>query len=80
MLKVRIISPEKELYCGEVKSVLLPGSLAPFEVFPHHAAIVSSLESGEISLRMEGGSRESIHIESGFVRCEKDCLTICVEQ
>lgn len=80
MLKVRIISPEKELYCGEVKSVLLPGSLAPFEVFPHHAAIVSSLESGEILLRMEGGSRESIHIESGFVRCEKDCLTICVEQ
>lgn len=80
MLKVRIISPEKELYCGEVKSVLLPGSLAPFEVFPHHAAIVSSLESGEISLRMEGGARESIHIESGFVRCEKDCLTICVEQ
>lgn len=80
MLKVRIISPEKELYCGEVKSVLLPGSLAPFEVFPHHAAIVSSLESGDISLRMEGGPKETIHIESGFVRCEKDCLTICVEQ
>lgn len=80
MLKVRIISPEKELYCGEVKSVLLPGSLAPFEVFPHHAAIVSSLESGDISLRPGDGSQKSIHIESGFVRCEKDCLTICVEQ
>lgn len=79
-MKVRIISPEKELYCGEVKSVLLPGSLAPFEVFPHHAAIVSSLESGDISLRPGDSSQKSIHIESGFVRCEKDCLTICVEQ
>lgn len=79
MIKVRIISPEKELFNGEAEAVFLPGTLGEFEVLEAHAPIISSLTNGEIRLR-RGGSEESVHIESGFVRTGRGEMTVCVEE
>ena len=44
MLKLKIISPEKILFNGEVESVTVPGTLGEFEILTSHAPIISSLE------------------------------------
>ncbi|MBR7086334.1 MAG: hypothetical protein IKI47_02165, partial [Prevotella sp.] len=48
MLKLKIVSPEKIEFDGEVESVLVPGTVGQFEIFPDHAPIISSLEKGSV--------------------------------
>ena len=50
-LHLNIVSPEKEAFNGEVKSVTLPGTSGVFSILPQHAPIVSSLQEGTVSSR-----------------------------
>ena len=43
-----IITPEKLLFEGEIKSVKLPGTNGEFEILNKHAPIISTLSKGEI--------------------------------
>ncbi len=47
---LRIVTPSRVLFEGEVLGVRLPGSVAPFEILPRHASIVSALEPGELRI------------------------------
>ena len=42
-LHLDIVSPDKEIFNGEVDSVTLPGTLGSFTILSKHAPIVSSL-------------------------------------
>ena len=48
MLILKIVSPERVEFDGEVGSVTLPGTLGSFEVLTGHAPIISSLEKGKV--------------------------------
>ena len=78
MIDLKVISPEDELFHGIVEAVFLPGTLGEFEVLPHHAPIVSSLERGAVRYRMDG-KMHSIGIASGFVKFDSDRMMVCVE-
>lgn len=62
-----ILSPEKEIFSGEVRSVKVPGSGGQFEMLKNHAAIVSSLEAGEVRVIKADGEKMSLSIGGGFV-------------
>ena len=79
MIKVRIISPEAELFSGEAQAVFLPGTLGEFEVLPDHAPSISSLDGGQVKLRLHGGEMKAFEIASGFVRTGRGEMTVCVE-
>ncbi len=78
MLKLKIISPEKIIYDGEVESVKVPGTLGSFEILNDHAPIISSLGNGKVEYTAKGGSN-SIDVEGGFVEVKKNEVSICVE-
>ena len=78
MLKLRIISPEKMIFEGEVESVTLPGTSGSFTVLNNHAPIITSLEKGKIIYRGTNGSYESM-ISSGFAEVKDNILSVCVE-
>ena len=54
-LHLNIVSPEKEVFNGEVKSVTLPGTSGVFSILPQHAPIVSSLQEGTVSYTTTDG-------------------------
>jgi F-type H+-transporting ATPase subunit epsilon len=62
-----VLTPEKAVYSGEVKSVKVPGVDGQFEVLNNHAPIVSALASGEVRLIKSDGSEERFVIEKGFI-------------
>jgi F-type H+-transporting ATPase subunit epsilon len=66
-MNVVILSPEKEIFAGEVKSVTVPGSEGQFQLLNNHAAIVSSLQKGEIKLVKANGDKVTFQVEGGFV-------------
>ena len=45
-LILRIVSPEKIEYSGNVESVTVPGTLGEFQILVNHAPLISSLERG----------------------------------
>lgn len=78
-LHLSIVSPEKEVYNGEVESVTLPGTIGAFTILPHHAPIVSSLRAGKLSYVPEGGEEQSLDIEGGFVELSGGVVSACVD-
>lgn len=67
------------MFSGEAESVTVPGLMGPFTLLEHHAAIVSVLEAGKVSLTDGKGEHREFAIKGGFVENHSNQLTICVE-
>ena len=78
MLKLKIVSPEKIVFQGEVESVLVPGTLGSFEILNDHAPIISSLEVGKVEYTTQEG-KQNMDIKGGFVEVKKNEVSLCVE-
>jgi len=78
MLKLKIVSPEKVVFQGDVESVLVPGTLGSFEILTDHAPIISSLEVGKVEYATAEG-KQTMDIKGGFVEVKKNEVSLCVE-
>ncbi|MBQ1627363.1 MAG: ATP synthase F1 subunit epsilon [Prevotella sp.] len=78
MLTLKIVSPERVEFDGEVESVLVPGTLGSFEILNDHAPIISSLEKGKVEYTTKDGKVE-LGILGGFVEVKKNEVSLCVD-
>ena len=78
MLRLKIVSPERVEFDGEVESVLVPGTLGSFEILQDHAPIISSLDNGKVEYAVHGVKRQQM-IKGGFVEVKKNIVSLCVE-
>ncbi len=74
MLKLKIVSPERVEFEGEVENVKVPGAQGNFEILNNHAPIISLLKKGVV----EYGGRQ-LPITGGFVSVQKNEVSVCVE-
>ena len=56
MLTLKIVSPEKIEFTGEVESVKVPGTQGNFEILTDHAPIISTLQKGVVDLIIDNWS------------------------
>ena len=77
MIRLKIISPQKELLSVDAELVELPGTLGRFEVLKDHAPLISSTEAGVIRYVQAGQSHE-IECQPGFVEVRNNYVTVCV--
>ena len=78
VIKLHIVSPEGTLVKTTVSAVTLPGTLCPFEVLKDHAALISSLDKGDIVYVSEG-KESRVPIAEGFVEVRNNQVDVCVE-
>ena len=78
MLTLRIVSPERIVFTGEVDSVMVPGAVGPFEILNNHAPIISTLVEGKVAYIVKGVKTE-LQIVGGFVEVKKNNVDLCVE-
>ena len=78
MMNLVILSPEKEIFAGEVKSVIVPGAEGQFEMLQNHAAIVSSLKSGEVKVTKANGEKVTFAVEGGFAECLNNEVSVLI--
>lgn len=78
MLKLKIVSPEKVVYDGEIESVTVPGTLGSFQILNNHAPIISSLADGKVEFTTKDGT-QSLQVHGGFVEVKKNEVSLCVE-
>ena len=79
MLQLKIVSPERIEFTGEVISVLVPGSMGQFEILVNHAPIISSLDKGRVVYALPSGEKKNLDIIGGFVQVQKNVVSLCVE-
>ena len=75
MLKLRIVSPERIEFTGEVESVKVPGTQGSFEILKDHAPIISTLSKGIVEY-----DGQTLPILGGFVEVQKNQVSLCVER
>lgn len=78
-MNIEIITPEESLFKGEVKSIKVPGRKGEFQVLNDHAAIVSTLGSGKVTITEPGGKETFINIEGGIVEVRKNEIILLIE-
>lgn len=76
--KAQILTPDGSLFEGDVSGVQMPGSQGSFEVKSNHAPIVSTLEHGDVLVRMAEGDK-NFEISGGFVEVNNNKLTLLAE-
>ncbi len=79
MLKLKIVSPERIEFEGEVKSVLVPGSQGQFEILNDHAPIISTLDKGLVEYGLPNSEKVQLEILGGFVEVQQNEVSLCVE-
>jgi len=78
MLKLKIVTPERIAYDGEVSSVLVPGEMGQFEILTGHAPIISSLGKGVVEYATNDGKHQ-VQVSGGFVAVQQNEVSLCVE-
>lgn len=78
-LHLSIVSPDREVFTGEVDRVTLPGTLGLFTILPQHAPIVSSLRAGTLAYVTKDGEEHLQDIDGGFVEMNNNRVSVCVE-
>jgi F-type H+-transporting ATPase subunit epsilon len=65
-MKIEIITPDKRIFEGEIKSVRVPGKKGSFQVLKDHAPIISTLDNGSVRI-VDLEDKEIIYEISGGV-------------
>ena len=78
-MNITVLSPDKELFSGEITAVKVPGINGQFEILSNHAAIVSSLGTGGVKISKKGGEKMTFNIEKGFVEVLHNEVSLLVQ-
>ena len=78
-LRFSLVSPERELYAGDVDQVDAPGSEGDFGVLAGHAPFMTTLKEGRVKVYEEDSTRV-FEVRGGFADVTPAGLTILAEQ
>jgi F-type H+-transporting ATPase subunit epsilon len=78
-MKIEIITPDRKVYEGEIKSVRVPGKKGSFQVLKDHAPIISTLEKGSVII-IDQDNREAIfEIDGGVIEVKTNKIILLAE-
>jgi F-type H+-transporting ATPase subunit epsilon len=75
---LEIITPEKNVFNGEVDSVILPGKNGQFQVLKDHAPMVSTLKKGDLVYEI-GSKKETILVDGGVLQVFNNKVLVLAE-
>ena len=78
-MKLEILTPDKKVYEGEIRSATVPGTMGSFEVLKDHAPIISTLEDGKVIIRKDNSPVETISIKGGVIEVLNNSIMVLAE-
>ena len=65
-MKLQIITPDTELFSGEVSTVVVPGTDGEIGILNGHAPLVSSLNEGKVKIQIDN-EEKFFEVKGGVV-------------
>ncbi|MCI8658796.1 MAG: ATP synthase F1 subunit epsilon [Lachnospiraceae bacterium] len=78
VMKLNVITPEKQFYTGDVTMVELATTEGNIGVYPNHIPLTAVVAPGVLTIHEEGGKKEASLI-SGFITILPDTVTVMAE-
>ena len=78
-MKLEIITPEEEIFSGEITSIKLPGTNGGFEILNNHAPIISTLKKGEIRIITSSKKTEKFNINGGVIEMQNNNIIVLAD-
>ncbi|MBA3682690.1 MAG: ATP synthase F1 subunit epsilon [Bacteroidetes bacterium] len=75
-MKIEIITPDKKLYEGTIKSAVFPGSEGSFGILNNHAPLIGTLKAGKVELVDENNNKIDFEIKGGVVEVLKNKVIV----
>ena len=74
-----LVSPERLLFSGDVRAVIVPGTEGEFTVLENHAPFMSTLKPGVVTIESDAAAQR-LFVRGGFADVGSGGLTILAEQ
>ena len=78
-MKIEIITPEKKIFEGEIKSVRVPGKKGSFQVLKDHAPIISTLEKGSVGMVDQENNEIKYEINGGVIEVKANRIILLAD-
>ena len=78
-LNFSLVSPEREVFSGQVDQVDAPGVEGDFGVLPEHAPFMTALREGPVTV-YDGQGVRRFEVRGGFADVNAGGLTILAEE
>ena len=78
-LNFSLVSPEAELFAGEVDQVDIPGTEGDLGVLPSHAPLMAAIRAGAITVYADG-TETRYFVQGGFADVTPAGLTVLAEK
>jgi F-type H+-transporting ATPase subunit epsilon len=77
-LRLRIVTPERQVLDEEVDEVTAPGTVGEFGVLPNHVTFLSSLQPGRLLYKQRGRSHTLV-VGGGFAEVSDNVMTVLAD-
>ncbi len=75
---LEIITPDKNVFEGEVDIITLPGKNGEFQLLNDHAPLVSTLAKGNLTFE-QNGSKNSLLVDGGVIEVVNNKVLVLAE-
>jgi len=78
-MRIEIITPEQKIFEGDINSVRVPGKKGSFQVLKNHAPIVSTLDSGAVTIVDTDGNELVYEISGGVIEVKANKIILLAD-
>ena len=78
-MKIEIITPDKKIYEGDIKSIRVPGKKGSFQVLKDHAPIISTLDNGQVIIVDQQNKEAQFNINGGVIEVKQNKIILLAE-
>jgi F-type H+-transporting ATPase subunit epsilon len=78
-MRIEIITPDKKIYDGEIKSVRVPGKKGSFQVLKDHAPIISTLDNGTVRIVDQENTEIIYNITGGVIEVKANKIILLAD-
>ena len=77
--KLTVVSAEKSIFTGEVKSIQASGIEGELGILPGHTPLMTAIKPGIVKLTLENGNEEVIYVSGGFLEVQPTIVTVLAD-
>jgi F-type H+-transporting ATPase subunit epsilon len=79
ILRLDIVSAEKEIFSGEATMVFASGELGELGIAPGHTPLLTSLKKGNITATLPNGNQEIFYVSGGMLEVQPYMVTVLAD-
>lgn len=78
-LNLTVVSAEKKIFSGVVKSIQASGVEGELGILPGHTPLLTAIKPGIVKLTLENGDEEVIYVSGGFLEVQPSIVTVLAD-